>query len=239
MAEKNPFSYESVREIHIKEMKSSSLTRLELNFYEEFFKHLGSLEKTHQKLVQAGRSDTDTVLLSEEIRKLKSLINSIYERRERKIIFLAQVEARGSKPNTKNLTDLERILYDELVLLLKRTRSKLETGKISVPYHDTTTSQNEQSNDNQYDAQKSREDAQIISNEQVPSGTNKTQNGSKQGKGEDQNFSLVQILEDNVAFQDEDSHKYFLKKEDVITLPVKYAQILVKRGAARVIDNTF
>jgi hypothetical protein len=51
-------------------------------------------------------------------------------------------------------------------------------------------------------------------------------------------FTLVQILKNDIAFQDEKARNYFLKKEDVITLPAQYAKVLVKRGAARIIDSS-
>ena len=126
MANKIEYTYENIRQLQLKESKSSSLTRIEPDFYEEFLNHLNHLESDYSKLSKKNASKTEAVLLSEEIRKLKGLLASMYERRERKIIFLAQVEARGGQPNTKNLTLLERDLYEQMVNLLKRTRRRLE-----------------------------------------------------------------------------------------------------------------
>jgi DNA replication initiation complex subunit (GINS family) len=239
MAEKEQFTYENIRQIHIKEMKSSSLTRIDPNFYENFFEHLSSLENEYRNLSKSSPDKPETVLLAEEIRKLRSLISSLYERRERKIIFLAQVEARGGRPNTKNLAGLEKTLYEKLVSLLKHTRSQLE-GSRAADTDFTPTDVDEQQTDN--------DGGEINIGVKVNSEIKPGKDGSSpqvvsiapsaHPDKDINNLILVRIIKDNITFQDEDSHKYYLKKEDVVTLPPQYAQILVKRGAAKIIEDS-
>ena len=230
MATKLAFTYENLRQIQIKEMKSSGLTRLEPEFYEDFFQHLGKLESEYRELTAAGEKETETVLLSEEIRKLRSLMSSLYERRERKIIFLAQVEARGGKPDTKNLTNLERHLYDRLVSILSRTRSQLVTrADEKVPRVSIKKPK-------EHTEEVPGHSGEVTGPGPVPEmpepvKTRSRPNGKK--------LILVQILKDVAPFQDAEARNYYPKKEDVIHLPVQYAEILVKRGAARIIENTF
>jgi len=230
MATKLAFTYENLRQIQIKEMKSSGLTRLEPEFYEDFFQHLGRLESEYRELTTKGEKETETVLLSEEIRKLRSLISSLYERRERKVIFLAQVEARGGKPETKNLTNLEKHLYQSLVGILSRTRSQLVTR---VDDKAPLKSAGKQKEKTAAPAEPSEEKLDLGSEPKIPGTvrTNTKTNGKK--------LILVQILKDVAPFQDAEARKYYPKKEDIIHLPPQYAEILVKRGAARIIKNTF
>ncbi|UCH89132.1 MAG: DNA replication complex GINS family protein [Thermoplasmata archaeon] len=239
MAEKDEFTYENIRQIHLKEMKNSSLTRLEPTFYEDFFSHLTNLKDDYQKLIKAAPDEAGTVMLGEEIRKLKSLINSIHERRERKIIFLAQVEARGGSPNTKNFTNVERRFYDELVPILKKARNKLdkmESNDIQPDSSGEDSTFNISQSPPESDKSKAADNIQSDSNKKQSLPVITTGEDAK-GGGDD--LIIVQILEDDITFQDEQARNYFLKKEDVLTLPAQYAQILVKRGAAKIIENTF
>jgi len=229
MAVKLEYTYENIRQLQIKEMKSSSLTRLEPDFYEDFLKHLHRLELNYGKISEKNANKTEAVLLSEEIRKLKGLLLAMYERRERKIIFLAQVEARGGQPNTKNLTHLERDLYEQLVNLLKRTRVRLEPEVINEVELDGLRKSEKTNGAHDGDP------AVSITGEtkELPAVANLTDPVPKQGNG----LVLVQILEDIQPFQDDKNYEYHLKKEDVLSLPEKFARILVKRGAARAIDS--
>jgi DNA replication initiation complex subunit (GINS family) len=236
MTEKPAFTYETIRQIQIKEMKSSSLTRLEPDFYQKFFEHLANLEGEYQRLLSRSQNESGTVMLGEEIRKLKSLINTIHERRERKIIFLAQVEARGGQPNTKNLTELEGSFYNELVPILKRTRSRLTTDGIkdSVSAHPEPGSENVVVREAK-DESATQDESGGGSSEPIKAGPPKIIQTADAGSS-DSKYTLVQILQDVEPFQDENARNYHLKKEDVINLPNQYAKILVKRGVAKKID---
>jgi DNA replication initiation complex subunit (GINS family) len=229
MANKIEYTYENIRQLQLKESKSSSLTRIEPDFYEEFLKHLNKLESDYGKLSAKNASKTEAVLLSEEIRKLKGLLSAMYERRERKLIFLAQVEARGGQPNTKNLTLLERDLYEQLVNLLKRTRLRLEPDSSDVEIEhevsETVQSQNL--------AAPASGETKKVKAQNVTVQTEPVQAVPKKENG----LLLVQILEDIKPFQDESKYEYRLKKEDVLSLPAQYAKVLVKRGAARIIEQ--
>jgi DNA replication initiation complex subunit (GINS family) len=236
MTEKPAFTYETIRQIQIKEMKSSSLTRLEPDFYQKFFEHLANLEGEYQRLLSRSQNESGTVMLGEEIRKLKSLINTIHERRERKIIFLAQVEARGGQPNTKNLTELEGSFYNELVPILKRTRSRLTTDGIK----DSISVPRESGSDNEGEPVKINEN---VTNDKPHRDPGESKKGgppkivqTDSTESSDDEYTLVQILQDVEPFQDENSRNYHLKKEDVLNLPNQYAKILVKRGVAKKID---
>jgi DNA replication factor GINS len=229
MANKIEYTYENIRQLQLKESKSSSLTRIEPDFYEEFQKHLNKLESDYRKISKKNAGKPEAVLLSEEIRKLKGLLLSMYERRERKIIFLAQVEARGGQPNTKNLTALERDLYEKMVTLLKRTRLRLEPPSI------------EDEGEIELEVDESREkpiptEKTVVAEKKDRVVGVKNEASLKTSK-KDNGLLLVMILEDITPFSDDKNHEYRLKKEDVISLPEQYAKVLVKRGAAKLIDQ--
>lgn len=239
MANKFEFTYENVRQLQIKEMKSSSLTRLDPNFYESFIQHLSDLEADYAKLSNSGKNKTELVILGEEIHKLKSLLSSMYERRERKLIFLAQVEARGGQPNTRNLTDLERELYEGMVSVLTNTRCKIDRKSVEGGALLPGAANDRGIEDRSEPLPKSIGQPKPVKKEaEVKHNDHTTDKDSANDTESKKQVLLVQILQDDINFQDENARTYFLNKEDVITLPEQYAKILIKRGAAKEIGET-
>ena len=56
---------------------------------------------------------------------------------------------------------------------------------------------------------------------------------------EEKDFMIVRILEDLPSFVGSDLKKYFLKKEDVISLPAEIADVLIKRKVATEVKQDF
>jgi len=94
-------SYISLRKIQQAEKNSSTLTKIDKNFYRDVSMFLSDLNK---RLIEED-SPKKQILIREELQRIEKVINSIYEQREKKILIAAMTKSRGGNPNIKNLID--------------------------------------------------------------------------------------------------------------------------------------
>jgi len=117
-------TFELIRKVHREEMRSTKLTKLPENFYENVLKYLEKKREMAEKL--------DDRKIAIEVRNVKRLIEEIFNRRERKIVTLAINCARVEMP-VENLTEEEREFFEKIRKVIKDRRDsflkKLEEGK--------------------------------------------------------------------------------------------------------------
>jgi len=176
-------TYSKLRNIEQNEKMASSLTNVGVDFYQEALEYIKELEEKIEEEPLKDPASRKLLLLSDELRNTKRVLNNIFERREKKIIMAALLAARTEKKPPENLTREEKIFYESLVELLKENRKKI------------------------FEAKKKE-------------------------------FLTIRILKDLPQFVGNDMKKYSLHKEDVISLPVDVAKILIEREAAEEIKGT-
>ncbi len=103
-------TYETLFDLFRNERKEE-LQQLPATFYEDFVAYLK--EKS---------SEGDNV---KQLQNIHKLVRDIYEMRERKIVNLAIVAARGSQVSTQGLLKPELELFDQVLTLLKGSRGEV------------------------------------------------------------------------------------------------------------------
>lgn len=174
-------NYSKLRNIEQKEKNSPYLTDIGTEFYKEAIEHIKKLEEKIEEEKIKNPASKKIILLSDELRNTKRIWESIFERREKKIVLAALSAVRGGKAMPENLTREEKIFYEDLVNLLKENRKRI------------------------FEKQKKE-------------------------------FLIIRILKDIPPFVGSDMKKHILKKEDVISMPVEMANLLINRGAAEKVN---
>jgi len=109
-------TYEFIREIHRQEQRESGLSKLPDDFLEKVNAYIEQKEK-----LLGTKKDKQ---ISQEIDNAKRLLESIFNRRETKIINHAILTSRTDIP-IENLTKEEEELFYSIVDLLKKRREKV------------------------------------------------------------------------------------------------------------------
>jgi DNA replication initiation complex subunit (GINS family) len=119
-------TYETLFELLRREKNRDDIQKLDQNFLDEAADYIK--EKTDVAKQQKEKND---LFAAEETRKaelqianIKKIMRELYNRRERKIIYMAIDASRSSTSlvDTSNLLNKERIIFDEMVNLLNKYR---------------------------------------------------------------------------------------------------------------------
>ena len=121
-------SYSKLRNIEQKEKASPFLTNIGIDFYKQAAQHIKELEEKVEEEKIKNPTSKKLVLLSDELRNTKRIWESIFERREKKIVLAALSAVRGGKALPENLTREEKIFFDSLLELLKEHRKRIFEG---------------------------------------------------------------------------------------------------------------
>jgi DNA replication initiation complex subunit (GINS family) len=197
---------------------------LEADFYDKLAAYIARLDESANKESQKDPNSPKALLLQDELRKVRKRRDQIFTYRERKLALLASSRASGADVDVPNLPAQERVLFDEVVALLKKARTDAFGGS---PFG------------------AERASAPPATESERPAAPQKEPERMKVVRAADtkrvpvapslKDHVLVHVLEDLPPFAGIDT-TYRLKKEDVVTLPKTVAQILVDRGKARIIQ---
>ncbi|KYK28447.1 hypothetical protein AYK20_07235 [Thermoplasmatales archaeon SG8-52-1] len=202
--EEDEINYKTLRKIQQMEKNSPILTELIPNFYYDLSDYLDNLEK---RLKNETSSQKQT-LLKDEIKNITGISTNIYEQREKKILLAAISKARGGNPDLKNMADIEKDLFENILEYMYDLRKKILKMKDSKNHTDETESD-----------KKEEEEEEI--KEQKKGNTN----------------PILRVTRDIPEFIGTDEKKYNLRNNDLISLPEDMSQMLTKRGVAEIIGN--
>ena len=121
MDEHEEINYKTLRRLQQGEQTSSGLTKINVNFYQELFSYVKTIEQS----VDNEKNPLKLKLFADEAQNTKKIANSIYELREKKIVQAALATARGASPDLKNLLDIEKKLYSALVEQIAVSRKEI------------------------------------------------------------------------------------------------------------------
>ncbi|MEM2715478.1 MAG: hypothetical protein QW762_02070, partial [Candidatus Thermoplasmatota archaeon] len=113
-------TYEKLRNIDEMERNSSSLTKIDTDFYSQAISYIEEIESRIEK--EKESPSHKLMILSDELRNTKRLLQSIFERREKKIVSFALHSARTGKEMPENMTNEEKIFYEELLNVINAYR---------------------------------------------------------------------------------------------------------------------
>lgn len=202
MAPVEPLNYEELRKRQQTERSSPRLTRLEPDFYENLELYLLGLQEEYQRQHAANPGSTKATLLGDELQHTRRLAEDLYEHRERKVVTAALTAARGGNPENVNVLKEEQELYDALVQLLRDAKRRA----LHRPRGPPPTAP--------------------ASGQAAPAPAAPPQATVDQGR------ILVRVLEDVGSFAASDLRTYHVQRDDVVSLPVDAAKILLLRGKA-------
>src|SRR2546422_8403610 len=214
-------NFERVTKVYREESGKKTLVALEADFYDKLSSYIGRLEESANKEAQKDPNSPKALLLQDELRKVCKRRDQIFTYRERKLALLASSRASGSEVEGPNLPAHERFLFDNMVALLRKSRTDAFGGSAfgvePAPPPATST---------------------VVPAKEKPAGmkvvrAQETRRAPVAPSLKD--HVLVHVLEDVPPFAGIDT-TYRLKKEDVVTLPKTIAQILVDRGKARIVQ---
>lgn len=224
MPAEDAYSYENISQIRQKE-RGRTLSKLPFDFYEMFSKRLEKLKDDYQKEYQKDPTTLRSMMRADEVRKTKLIFDEIFRRRKRKIVLAALGNIVDDSQAPSELLPLERQLYDDLILVLKRNSRELD--KIFG---------NEVETEVEIDI-----DAPIETEIKVPAlepeEKEEAPREPKQKKIEDGPTALIRVLDDLGSFMGPDQRSYTLRKEDVLEVPVSIAEILKQNNKAEVYSS--
>ena len=114
-------NYRTLRKIQDMERNSPVLSKIDPNFYSDLSNYL---EKLNYRL-EKEKSPQKLMLLKDEIHNTNTIVNNIYEHREKKILLAAISKVRGGNPDMKNLVNLEKNLFNSIFDMLIKSREKV------------------------------------------------------------------------------------------------------------------
>lgn len=224
------FSFETIANVYREERKQTTLTKLPLHFYRNLGNYIERLQKGYLSARKENPNSPKTMMLEDEYERSQKRANQIYEYRERKLTSLALSVANGGNPNMSALTAEERRALEELVETLTTNRSKIlltEAGDSCEP---------EKTSENQEEVEIEKDDVETVQQSTSPSQKELLENETYDTGDElsHEENSVILVLDDIPSFSTED-RILNLKKDDVISLPKRYANILCRNQKAKVI----
>jgi DNA replication initiation complex subunit (GINS family) len=216
-------NFERVTKVYREESGKKTLVALEADFYDKLAAYVARLDESANKEAQKDPNSPKALLLQDELRKVRKRRDQIFTYRERKLALLASSRASGAEVEVPNLPAQERVLFDQMVSLLKKSRSDAFGGSMlgTEPSPPVPAPKPESA-----PVATRPGPVKILRAE----ATKRTPVAPTL-----KDHVLVHVLEDLPPFAGIDT-TYRLKKEDVVTLPKTIAQILVDRGKARIVQ---
>ena len=209
-----------VSEVYRNERRSKVLTKLPINFYSKAEEYLAMQIEEYSQAILIP-SNPKTMMLQDQIKKVEKRLKHIYEIRERKLT-LAALDRMGGSNTPDNMTRKDKELYELLVAALKSFRENVEPP--AVPERPKAAARAEPIAAPQPIVKE--EQAQIMEPEPEIQETPIKKDES----------IVVHVLEDIPSFVGAE-HTYELKKDDMVTLPSQFANLLSSNGKVRIVDG--
>lgn len=210
MPGKSEISYEELMSVYRQESRQTTLSKVPPDFYPRVALYLDLLDRKCAE--NRGGADVSGMLLS-QLKTAKEKSAGIYEIRMRKIVLMAMSSAFGAEPKLENATLEELKAFESIKSYFVEHRRQTLSPKC--------------------DESASKEPKLELTATTVapqPIDENPSVMNTKNSE-EKRDTVLVRILEDLpvIAGTDKD---YQLTKEDVIDLPRRYAEILLRNNKA-------
>ncbi|HEY0090707.1 MAG TPA: hypothetical protein VGB37_17790 [Candidatus Lokiarchaeia archaeon] len=119
--DEDEINYRNLRKIQQMEKNSPSLTEIKPDFFNKLSEYLEYLNKRFE----SETSSQKRMLLNDEIQNTKKIAYNIYEQREKKILLAVISKARGGDPDIKNMTDIEKNLFEPILEIIQNSRRKI------------------------------------------------------------------------------------------------------------------
>ncbi len=223
MSEDDQFTV--VSEVYRNERRSKVLTRLPTNFYIMSEQYLSGQHEEYSQAILIP-SNPKTMMLQDQVKKVEKRLKHIYEIRERKIA-LAALDSMGGSRAPENMTHKDKELYELLIATLKSFRDGIEPP--AIPEKPAPSPKVEMKPAPSIEVKPATEpeiaEQALIAEPEVPEEPDKTDDSI-----------IVHVLEDIPNFVGVD-HTYDLRKDDMVTLPSQFANLLSSKGKVRIVEG--
>jgi len=210
MPGKPEMTYEELMSVYRQESRQTTLSKLPSDFYPRVALYLDALDKRCSE--SKGGADISGMLLN-QLKTAKEKSAGVYEIRMRKLVLMAMSSAFGAEPKLENATPEELKAFESIKSYFVEHRRRTLSPKC-----DESASQEP----------KLELAAMAVTSQPIdenPSAMNAKNSEEKR------DTVLVRILEDLPVIAGADKN-YQLTKEDVIDLPRRYAEILLRNNKA-------
>src|SRR5881409_3013199 len=116
-------NFERVTKVYREESGKKTLVALEADFYDKLASYIARLDESANKEAQKDPNSPKALLLQDELRKVRKRRDQIFTYREPKLALLASSRASGTEVEVPNLPSQERFLFDNMVALLRKSRT--------------------------------------------------------------------------------------------------------------------
>ncbi len=198
---------DELRSLLLSERESGRLSVIPFDLYDSTQKEIKNLTKEVYE-IEDPFSDRARSLI-EKVASFRETLEEIYRLRSQKILELARVQSEATyfdKEEVKRMVSRERELFDEVRNAVERSKSQLLLG-LQIDKHDSET------------LSETRTEGETVTNSRDIDETTLLHP-----------YSLVRVIADMDPFMGIDGKTYNLAKGDIVTLPLRNAEVLIERN---------
>lgn len=207
------------------------LTRLPTNFYSMSEQYLRSQREEYNQAILIPHN-SKTMMLGDLVKKIENRLKHIYEIRERKIA-LAALDSMGGSNAPENMTRKDKELYEHLVATLRSFREGFEPPEMPKPAINKEIVAPTKDIPKVVDVEKKVLEIPEKSTQTAPEKNNAT---PEPDNTQTPDSMIVHVLEDIPNFVGIDN-TYDLRKDDMVTLPSQFANLLSSKGKVRIVEG--
>lgn len=137
VTDKEDFTYASLVNRWRRERATTTLSKMDEDFYGEFDRYLRTLREEYQAEQKKNAASPKVLILLDELTNLQRVREDLYDLRERKVVTAAIIAARDGRPDHAHMTRGEKVLFDALLLALRQSRQALISAPPPEPHKAT------------------------------------------------------------------------------------------------------
>ena len=208
-------TYETLFELLKREKDMTDLQKLDPNFFNDFVDYLNEKSKVLDKEDSLFSYD-EKKKVEKQIDNAKRIIKEIYERREKKILYIALIKSRTKSDvmDTSTFLENEKKFFDEIVKVLDVFRKDIINNIIDGKQASGTAAGKEEIDKKETDEKDDND------------------------KSEAKNTKLVRFLHVVPKFVGKELEEYGpFAEEDIANLPMEIADLLINKGRVEEIKS--
>jgi DNA replication initiation complex subunit (GINS family) len=225
MASGDPLTYDEIHSMQKRERSTRSVTKVSVDFYERLATYLADA-KTGLEEETAKGSSPRLMLLQGQLRNLQEMARDILLMRLHKVTELSFAAVESGSLADKPLTPEELVFAKEVQALVEATKARMmaDSPRLAPPAPAVVMAPKPKA----APAPKPPLEAPPA----APAPKVAPPKAAPAPPPAQEALALLRILEDLPPFEGEDGRVYKLKREDVISLPRAFSQILIRRKKA-------
>ena len=250
--------FELIRQVQLKESRGQMLTKIPADFFEQLSAHIDRLKAVAREETARDAMSARATLAQNELRSTVQLAREIVTHRLRKVAYRAVDALEGGRVDLQNLTPAEHALYGDIAQFMSRARDSLLPSDRSLKAASAATA-------DAATTAAPEADATAAAAALVPSlegaGTFELPTARPQSPAKSQTRApppapptvrpaapavppaaaarddiVVHMLKDVPQFAGEGGVSYALRQGDIVDLPRRLADVLVRKGVAEAVE---